>query len=173
VGARGEAAGYIRIAAGSVISAVASVLISKPDILARACQAMAARVDRTTSASGTFEKSLFNFRNKRCCQSEQYLVVHASRFHPQINDAEEAMVLDRISLVETVHDASERLTPLSLANIVESYLREGAPIELPDVEVLIDCWQSPLEKLARSFCVETKIASKFLRFAIRSRSKAP
>lgn len=80
----------------------------------------------------------FNFRNKRCCQSEQYLVVHASRFHPQINDAEEAMVLDRISLVETVHDASERLTPLSLANIVESYLREGAPIELPDVEVLID-----------------------------------
>lgn len=64
----------------------------------------------------------FNFRNKRCCQSEQYLVVHASRFHPQINDAEEAMVLDRISLVETVHDD----------------LREGAPIELPDVEVLID-----------------------------------
>lgn len=57
MGARGEAAGYIRIAAGSVISAVASVLISKPDILARACQAMAARVDRTTSASGTFETS--------------------------------------------------------------------------------------------------------------------
>jgi hypothetical protein len=48
------------------------------------------------------------------------------------------MVLDKISLAETVHDASERLTPLSLVNIVESYLREGAPIELPDVEVLID-----------------------------------
>src|SRR5580693_4237452 len=57
VGARGAAAVYIRIAAGSVISAVASVLISKPDILARACQAMAARVDRTTSASGTLETS--------------------------------------------------------------------------------------------------------------------
>jgi hypothetical protein len=36
---------------------MASVLISKPDIVARACQAMAARVGRTTSASGTFEKS--------------------------------------------------------------------------------------------------------------------
>jgi hypothetical protein len=31
-----------------------------------------------------------------------------------------------------------RLTPLSLATIRERYLRDGAPVELPDEEVLID-----------------------------------
>jgi hypothetical protein len=57
----------------------------------------------------------------------------------QINDAEEAMVLDKIRWwkLSELHDALERLTPLSLVNIVESDLREGAPIELPDAEVLI------------------------------------
>jgi hypothetical protein len=49
------------------------------------------------------------------------------------------MVLDKIRWwkLSELHDALERLTPLSLVNIVESDLREGAPIELPDVEVLI------------------------------------
>ena len=40
--------------------------------------------------------------------------------------------------IADLSSAEERLTPLSLAGILERYLRDGAPAEIPDEEVLID-----------------------------------
>ena len=40
--------------------------------------------------------------------------------------------------VTDLENAEERLTPLSLANILQRYLIDGAPVELPDEEVLVD-----------------------------------
>jgi hypothetical protein len=40
--------------------------------------------------------------------------------------------------IANLAEANERVTPLSLATILESYLRDGAPSALPDEEVLID-----------------------------------
>ncbi|MCP1829031.1 hypothetical protein J2R76_005731 [Bradyrhizobium sp. USDA 4532] len=55
-------------------------------------------------------------------------------------DEAEARVLDcfRWWSIADLPGASERLTPLSLADILERYLCNGAPSELPDEEVLID-----------------------------------
>ncbi len=55
-------------------------------------------------------------------------------------DQAEAAVLDcfRWWPIAELSGAEERLTPLSLAAILERYLRDGAPAEIPDEEVLID-----------------------------------
>jgi hypothetical protein len=82
----------------------------------------------------------FDFRGTRYCQTEQYFIVHAARFDPKMSDTVEAAVVDRFRWWKTseLHHASERLTPSSLASILERYLRDGAPKEVPDIEILVD-----------------------------------
>ena len=82
----------------------------------------------------------FNWGGRRISQKEEYRIVHADRFHPVMTDAAEAKVLDcfRWWPIADLSRAEERLTPLSLAAILERYLRDGAPAEIPDEEVLID-----------------------------------
>jgi 8-oxo-dGTP pyrophosphatase MutT (NUDIX family) len=82
----------------------------------------------------------FNWAGKRICQREQYFIVHADRFEPRMSDLKEAKVLDRFHwwpLAELVN-ARERLTPVSLAEIVTRYLAQGPPQEPLEVEVLLD-----------------------------------
>ncbi|MBN1311314.1 MAG: NUDIX domain-containing protein [Anaerolineae bacterium] len=82
----------------------------------------------------------FDWADKRICQREEYFIVHVERFEPKMTDPVEATVLDRFRWwpAAELAEASERLTPLSLADIVERYLTEGAPQEELDVEVLVD-----------------------------------
>ena len=82
----------------------------------------------------------FNWDGRRICQREQYHVVHVPRFEPHMSDAVEARVLDRFHWwhADELAEARERLTPLSLAQIVRRYLDDGAPAEISDVEVLVD-----------------------------------
>ncbi|MGY4317185.1 NUDIX hydrolase [Bradyrhizobium sp. JR3.5] len=83
---------------------------------------------------------IFNWGGRRISQREEYRIVHSDRFAPVMADKTEAKVLDcfRWWPIADLSRAEERLTPLSLAGILESYLRDGAPSELPDEEVLID-----------------------------------
>ncbi|MGY4475171.1 NUDIX hydrolase [Bradyrhizobium sp. USDA 3364] len=82
----------------------------------------------------------FNWGGRRISQKEEYRIVHADRFAPVMADEIEAKVLDcfRWWPIADLSGAEERLTPLSLADILERYLCDGAPSELPDEEVLID-----------------------------------
>ncbi|WP_461335428.1 NUDIX domain-containing protein [Bradyrhizobium embrapense] len=82
----------------------------------------------------------FDWDGRRISQKEEYRIVHADRFVPVMADVAEARVLDcfRWWPIADLASAEERLTPLSLANILESYLRDGAPSELPNEEVLVD-----------------------------------
>jgi 8-oxo-dGTP pyrophosphatase MutT (NUDIX family) len=82
----------------------------------------------------------FNWAGRRICQRERYHVVHVDRFEPRMSDAVEAGVLDQFRWwpASDLAHASERLTPLSLAQIVARYLVDGPPPEPLDVEVLVD-----------------------------------
>src|SRR5689334_13224025 len=82
----------------------------------------------------------FDWAGKRVCQREQYHVVHVDRFEPRMSDTLEMQVVDRFHWwpVEELANATERLTPLALAKILASYLMEGPPRELPEVEILVD-----------------------------------
>jgi 8-oxo-dGTP pyrophosphatase MutT (NUDIX family) len=82
----------------------------------------------------------FNWGTKRFCQRERYHIVHVDRFAPRMSDPVEAEVLEQFRWwpVAELAQARERLTPLSLAQIVARYLADGAPAEPPDVEVLVD-----------------------------------
>jgi hypothetical protein len=57
-----------------------------------------------------------------------------------MSDIVEAKVLDRFRWwhVTELSSAQERLTPASLSEIVTRYIAQGPPVELPDVEVLVD-----------------------------------
>ena len=82
----------------------------------------------------------FNWRGQRICQHERYYLVHAQRFEPRMTDPIEAEVLDRFRwwpTTELAH-ATERLTPLTLADVVARYLAEGAPNRPLETEVLVD-----------------------------------
>lgn len=82
----------------------------------------------------------FNWAGKRVRQTERYYIVHADRFEPRMSDPVEAKLLDRFRWwpVAELANSSERLTPLSLAQIVARYLAEGAPQEPLDIEILVD-----------------------------------
>jgi 8-oxo-dGTP pyrophosphatase MutT (NUDIX family) len=82
----------------------------------------------------------FDWAGKRVSQREQYHIVHVARFEPRMSDALEMQVVERFRwwpVVDLAH-ATERLTPLTLAEILARYLKEGPPRELPEVEVLVD-----------------------------------
>ena len=82
----------------------------------------------------------FNWAGKRIRQREQYHIVHVSRFEPRMSDAAEAKVLDRFQWwsISELRKANERVTPLSLAQIVTRYISQGPPREPLEVEVLVD-----------------------------------
>ncbi|MDH2382904.1 NUDIX domain-containing protein [Bradyrhizobium sp. CER78] len=82
----------------------------------------------------------FNWGGRRISQKEEYRIVYADRFDPVMTDAAEAKVLDcfRWWPIADLSSAEERLTPLALATILQGYLRDGAPRELPEEEVLVD-----------------------------------
>jgi 8-oxo-dGTP pyrophosphatase MutT (NUDIX family) len=82
----------------------------------------------------------FNWAERRILQREQFHVVHVDRFEPRMSDISEATIVDRFHWwpASELAQADERLTPLSLAEIVKRYLEEGPPRELPVVEVIVD-----------------------------------
>jgi hypothetical protein len=82
----------------------------------------------------------FNWDGKRIRQRDHYHVLDVVRFEPRMSDHTEVRTLDQFRwwhASELVH-AKERLTPLSLANIVANYLAFGAPPDPPEWEVLVD-----------------------------------
>lgn len=82
----------------------------------------------------------FNWGAQRICQHEQYYIIPVARFEPRMSDAIEAKLLDRFHWWPAAELAQtrERLTPLSLAQIVANYLFQGPPREPLEVEVLVD-----------------------------------
>jgi 8-oxo-dGTP pyrophosphatase MutT (NUDIX family) len=82
----------------------------------------------------------FNWDGRRILQRERYHVVHVPRFDPRMSDPVEAKVLDQFKWwrADELAQARERLTPVSLAQIVVRYLDEGPPTEVSHVEVLVD-----------------------------------
>ena len=82
----------------------------------------------------------FNWDGRRICQREHYHIVNVDRFEPCMSDLVEAKVLDQFRWwrVSELRHSEERITPLSLAEIVAGYLTFGAPSSLPEWEVLVD-----------------------------------
>jgi 8-oxo-dGTP pyrophosphatase MutT (NUDIX family) len=82
----------------------------------------------------------FDWGERRISQREEFRVVHLDRFAPVMSDAVEAEILDgfRWWRVADLGQVEDRLAPLSLAQIIERYLRDGAPEALPDEEVTVD-----------------------------------
>jgi 8-oxo-dGTP pyrophosphatase MutT (NUDIX family) len=82
----------------------------------------------------------FTFKGQRICQREAYFIVRAGRFQPRMSDVVESEVVLEFRWwpVSELSRASERLTPLSLARIMEGFLVEGPPRATPDLEVLVD-----------------------------------
>ncbi|MET0791990.1 MAG: hypothetical protein ABW061_10760 [Polyangiaceae bacterium] len=81
----------------------------------------------------------FDWNGQRGCQFERYFVIHVEKFEPRMSDPIESAVLDHFRWwpVSEMASAQERLTPLSLAQTVASYLERGAPAAL-NVEVVVD-----------------------------------
>jgi len=82
----------------------------------------------------------FDWLGQRISQRERYHVVHVDRFEPLMSDAREATVVEEFrwwTLAELV-GARDRVTPLSLADIVARYLANGPPDEPLDEEMLVD-----------------------------------
>jgi hypothetical protein len=73
-------------------------------------------------------------------QCERYYAVETERFAPRVCDPVEAKVIERLRWwpIDELAHARERLTPLSLADIVARYLLAGAPIGELEPEVLVD-----------------------------------
>ncbi len=82
----------------------------------------------------------FDWGDRRISQREEFRAVHVDRFEPVMSDAVEATSLDgfRWWPIADLAACVERLTPLSLTDILRRYLRDGAPAEPPDEEVLVD-----------------------------------
>jgi 8-oxo-dGTP pyrophosphatase MutT (NUDIX family) len=77
---------------------------------------------------------------QRICQTEQYHVIHVSRFEPKMTDATELKVLQEFRWwpSASLAHAEEPLTPTSLAQIVARYISCGPPVEPLETEVLVD-----------------------------------
>jgi hypothetical protein len=82
----------------------------------------------------------FNWVGRRLCQRERLYAVHAERFDPRMSDLVEATVLQHFRWwrMDELSSTREDLTPRSLAAIVARYVRDGAPREPLEVEVLVD-----------------------------------
>jgi 8-oxo-dGTP pyrophosphatase MutT (NUDIX family) len=82
----------------------------------------------------------FDWGERRISQREEYRIVHADRFEAAMADPVEAAFATELRWwrVADLGQASERLTPRSLAAIVGGYLANGAPAEVPPEEVIVD-----------------------------------
>ena len=82
----------------------------------------------------------FNWAGRRIRQRERYYVVAVEKFIPQMLDPIESKAIDclRWWSVPELSSSAERLSPVSLADIVARYLREGPPRAPLNVEVLVD-----------------------------------
>ena len=82
----------------------------------------------------------FNWGGRRYCQREHYHIVHVDRFEPTMSDPAEAQALDQFRWwhLSEVQHTTERLAPVSLAEIVARYLTSGPPLDPPEWEVLVD-----------------------------------
>ena len=82
----------------------------------------------------------FDWLGRRIRQREQYYVVETERFMPTMSDPIESKTVDQLRwwTTEELGDAKERLTPLSLAQIVARFVRDGAPNREIEVELLVD-----------------------------------
>lgn len=82
----------------------------------------------------------FNWGERRLSQREQYRVVHLDRFEPVMSDEVEAKVFQAFRWwpIADLARTSEKVTPTTLAAILDAYLSAGAPDPLPDEEVLVD-----------------------------------
>jgi hypothetical protein len=82
----------------------------------------------------------FNWLGRRIHQREQIYLVQTERFEPLMTDAVEARVTAgfRWWTLTELRETKERVTPETIVAIVERFLREGAPIELPELEVRVD-----------------------------------
>jgi len=82
----------------------------------------------------------FDWADRRISQREEYWIVHVAPFEPVMSDSVEAAAVDRFkwwSLAE-LFATKERLTPLSLAKILDRYVTDGPPTEPLEEEVLAD-----------------------------------
>ena len=82
----------------------------------------------------------FNWLGRRIHQREQIYLVQIERFDPLMTDTIEARVTVgfRWWTLDELRETTERVTPGALLEIVEEYLREGAPDELPELEIRVD-----------------------------------
>lgn len=82
----------------------------------------------------------FNWGGRRICQREGYHMVEVEKFAPRMLDPIESKAIDclRWWSASELSSTRERVTPLSLADIVANYLRDGAPEGPLAVEVLVD-----------------------------------
>jgi 8-oxo-dGTP pyrophosphatase MutT (NUDIX family) len=82
----------------------------------------------------------FNWGERRISQREEYRIVNAERFEAAMVDPAEAAFATELKwwLVADLGQASERLTPPSLAKIVREYFENGAPAEVPPEEVTVE-----------------------------------
>lgn len=80
----------------------------------------------------------FDWGDRRISQREEFRIVHSDRFEAVMGDPTEAAFATELRWwrVGDLADASERLTPLTLATIVSDFLENGAPSELPPEEVV-------------------------------------
>jgi len=82
----------------------------------------------------------FNWGNKRIRQREQYYIVRIDNFSSHMSDSVEARVLQEFRWwpISELANTRERLTPLSLGQIIARYLAHGPPVAPPELEVLVD-----------------------------------
>lgn len=82
----------------------------------------------------------FDWGSDRISKREEYRIVNTRWFEPVMQDADENTWVASLRWwpVSELSATQERLTPLSLATIVENYIRQGAPDPLPAEEVLVD-----------------------------------
>ena len=82
----------------------------------------------------------FNWLGRRIHQREQIYLVQVERFEPLMTDAIEARVTAgfRWWTLDELSETNERVTPGALLEIIEEYLREGAPDQLPEIEIRVD-----------------------------------
>jgi len=82
----------------------------------------------------------FTWGEQRIAQREEFRIVHAERFEAAMVDPTEAQFATELRWwrIAELHEASDRLAPPSLAQIVSDYLENGAPAEVPPEEITAD-----------------------------------
>lgn len=75
----------------------------------------------------------------RWCQYEDYFLVETARFDPVLRDIREARHLREFRWwdLHALFGTDQTITPVSLAQIIDDYLRDGAPSDL-GVEIVLD-----------------------------------